>query len=242
MQLVDRIEKRRFVGREFLLWVWFESEIFEGTLSTKEHGSFGLWIERQIVLSSGKAEVTRIRGAQPATSREAKEALRLGKLPELAGLHLSWREQEATFVLRAEQLALSGLSLPTVLGGAEEDAAPAALEPARPPRRRARGKEDAARAAERESDEAHESFYERMRLTRDVESIVEAIYRDFLALRLGPAWGNAVAPALRLWAEGGEVDVDRYRAARSATGGDAVRAAARPDGRRPAHAARSPAR
>ena len=46
MQLVDRIEKRRFVGREFLLWLWFESEVLEGTLSTKEHGSFGLWIER----------------------------------------------------------------------------------------------------------------------------------------------------------------------------------------------------
>ena len=42
MQLVDRIERRRFVGREFLVWLWFESELFDATLSTKEHGSFGL--------------------------------------------------------------------------------------------------------------------------------------------------------------------------------------------------------
>ena len=41
MQLVDRIEKRRFVGREFVLWLWFESELFDATLSTKEHGEFG---------------------------------------------------------------------------------------------------------------------------------------------------------------------------------------------------------
>src|SRR3954447_6441950 len=120
MQLSERIEQRRFVGREFLLFLWFESEIFDATLSTKEHGSFGLWIERQLVLSAGK-EVTRIKGATPANHREAKEALLRGKLPEVAGLHLSWREQDTNFVLKAEHMALSGLSLPTVLGGAEEE-------------------------------------------------------------------------------------------------------------------------
>ena len=36
MQLVDRVEKRRFVGREFLLWLWFESEIFETNLGTSK--------------------------------------------------------------------------------------------------------------------------------------------------------------------------------------------------------------
>ena len=50
MQLVDRIEKRRFVGREFLLFLWFESEIFEATLQTRKHGSFGLWLERSLVI------------------------------------------------------------------------------------------------------------------------------------------------------------------------------------------------
>ena len=54
MQLVDRIEKRRFVGREFLLWLWFESELFDATLSTGAHGSFGLWLEKRLVLSAGK--------------------------------------------------------------------------------------------------------------------------------------------------------------------------------------------
>ena len=31
MNLADRIEKRLFVGRELLLWLWFESELFEAT-------------------------------------------------------------------------------------------------------------------------------------------------------------------------------------------------------------------
>src|SRR5262249_25422602 len=95
MQLLERIEKRRFVGREWLLWLWFESEISEATLRTAEHGEFGLWIERVLVLSATKNEVTRIKGALPASAREAKEALLLGKLPESAGLRLTWREHES---------------------------------------------------------------------------------------------------------------------------------------------------
>lgn len=210
MQLVDRIEKRRFVGREFLLWLWFESEVFEGTLATAKHGSFGLWIERQLVLSAGK-ESTRIKGALPGAAREAKESVLRGKLPESAGVHLSRGAEERTFVLKAEQMAIGGLALQTVLGGpaSEENA----LAPARRPQPKKR-RRDAAAEAERESDEAHEAFYERMRMTRDLEALVEALYRDFLALRLGDAWSDAVVPAMRAWALGEEVDADSYRAAR----------------------------
>src|SRR4051795_3422252 len=88
VQLVDRIEKRRFVGREFLLWLWFEAELFEATLATAKMGSFGMWIEGQLVLSLGK-ETTRIKGSYPTSAREAKEGLLVGKLPEIAGIHLS---------------------------------------------------------------------------------------------------------------------------------------------------------
>ncbi|WP_394834710.1 hypothetical protein LVJ94_50270 [Pendulispora rubella] len=205
MQLVDRIEKRRFVGREFLLWLWFESEIFEGTLSTKSHGEFALWVERQIALSLGKEEVTRIKGAYPAGTREAKEALLRGKMPDTAGLHLSWHDHQAGFIFKAEPMAISGLTLPTVLGGEDEEEAP-------PPEARPKGRR---RKAEAEGDEGHEAFYERMRLTREVEEILEALYRDFLTLRLGAAWTDTVAPALSAWTDPeGEVDVDAYRAAR----------------------------
>ena len=212
MQLVDRIEKRRFVGREFLLWLWFESETFEGTLETKEHGSFGLWIEGQIVLTNGK-EATRIKGSQPTAAREAKESLLVGKLPEMAGFHLVHHEQESTFTLKAEYLGISGLRLPTVLGAEEEQ--PEQLQ--KGPRKKARAVEP---------DEAHEVFYERMHLTRDFEGLLEALYRDFLTLRLGAGW-DGVTKAMRAWVAGEDVDADDYKAERDrALGGKKRREAA----------------
>src|SRR3954454_98320 len=106
-------------------------------------------------------------------------------------------------------MSLGGLSLPTVLG-AEPEETPVLLEKAPPRRRKRRGNEE-----ERESDMAHEAFYERMQLTREVEGILQALYRDFLTLRLGPAWSTLVVPVLQAWSSGrGKVDPERYRAGR----------------------------
>ena len=211
MEVFERIELRRFVGRELLLWLWFESEVFEGTLATKPHGSFGLWLEGRLVLSAGQ-EVTTIKGTIPGQHREAKEALLRGKMPDLASLHISWADHDATLTLKAETLAISGLKLPRK----EPDAAPTGegttAPPRRAPRRRAAPAEAAAELA---AHEANEELYERMRVTREIEGIVEALYRDFLALRLGPAWSELVMPALEAWTLGEDVDSDDYGTART---------------------------
>lgn len=203
INLADRIELRRFVGRELLLWLWLETELFEGTLSTKEHGQFGLWLEGRLVLDEGK-ESTTIRGSAPGMHREAKEALLRGKMPERAGLHLSFGDHECTLTLRGETLAFAGL-VPPRKKQASDEAPPIAA----PPVRRKKKRDDAA-----ESDLAHESFYDRMHFARDVEVLTTALYRDFLAVRLSPVWEQHVAPALAAWVAGEDVDVERYRAAR----------------------------
>jgi len=211
MDTFERIELRRFVGRELLLWLWFESEVFEATLETKMHGSFGLWLEGRLVLSAGQ-EVTTIKGTIPGQHREAKEALLRGKMPDLAAIHLSWADHDATLTLKAETLGISGLKLPRK----EPDAAPTGEGTTAPPRRAPRRRAaPAAAAAELAASEANEDLYERMRVTREIEGIVEALYRDFLALRLGPAWSEVVVPALEAWTSGRSVDADRYGTART---------------------------
>lgn len=206
MEVFERIELRRFVGRELLLWLWMESEVFEATLTTKAHGSFGLWLEGRLVLSAGQ-ETTTIKGSMPGHHREAKEALLRGKMPDLAALHVSWGGHDATFTLRAETMAIAGLKLPRK----EPEAAPTGEGVTEPPRRPRKKSTPASFA----NDEAHEDFYERMRVTREIEGIVEALYRDFLALRLGPAWSELVVPALEAWSTGEAVDADDYGTART---------------------------
>jgi hypothetical protein len=209
MQQVDRIEKRRFVGREFLFWLWFESEVFGATLATRKHGPFGLWLERKLVLSAEK-ESTRITAALPGAGREAKEALLRGQLPQSAGIRIAWRETETSFVLNAEQLSLSGLKLQTALGKDEEAPSPLLEEMKGGGRKRKQ-----APALPDESDVTREAFYERMRLTQELEALLEALYADFVALRLSSLWASAVVPAARAWAQGRDVDADAYRRART---------------------------
>jgi hypothetical protein len=205
MQLVDRIEKRRFVGREFLLWLWFESEVFDATLSTADHGSFGLWLEKRLVLSSGK-ESTRCTAPSPGRGREAKEALLIGQLPESAGVRITLSEEETSFVLRAEALGVSGLKLPGAVLGNDAEATTALEE--------LQGKRGKPKKKEKRGDEAYEAFYERMRLTQNFEGLLESLYRDFLTLRLSERWKAVFVPAARAWARGEDVDADRYREGR----------------------------
>lgn len=203
MQLVDRIEKRRFVGREFLLFLWLESELFEATLSTKKHGSFGLWLERTLVLSEGK-ESTKITAPMPGLGREAKEALLRGQLPESAGVRIAWNDDETSLVLKAESFAFSGLKLKTVLDKEEPNELLAELMG---------GSKRPARKVQPEDD--RESFYERMSLTQEFEELFETLYGDFLTLRLSHLWREVVEPTMRRWVAGETIDADAYLKARS---------------------------
>jgi hypothetical protein len=211
MDVVDRIEKRRFVGREFLLWLWFESELFDSTTQTREHGELGLWLDAQLKLSLMK-ESTRITAPMPGLGPEAKAALRRGQLPESAGIRIAYKDAETKLTLHAERLAITGLRLATVLDQEEEEE-PNPLLPES--KRRGRSHKEAAKAqADLEAEQDAEIFYERMRLTTEIEEILGALYRDFLALRLHNAWDEHVVPLLKRFAAGKAMDAEAYRTLR----------------------------
>jgi hypothetical protein len=205
MQLVDRIEKRRFVGREFLLWLWFESELFDATLTTRAHGPIGLWLEKRLVLSEGKAS-TRIIAPLPGLGREAKEAILSGQLPESAGIRIAWRNDETSFVLNAERLGVASLKLQTVLDQEKQEAPSALIEELKGSHVRKTSRRP------KPEDDAHEVFYERMQLTQEFESVIEALYNEFIALRLSDVWSASIVPVVRAWIRGEAVDSDQYAA------------------------------
>jgi len=119
MELLDLIEGRRFMGREFIVWLWFESEMQETNLRPTGVDPCAMWLEAQITLVLEKEE-SRLKGAIPASSPEAKEALRQGKLPREAKMRLVRGDREFVWTLKADSLGLSGLKLPTQLKKTDE--------------------------------------------------------------------------------------------------------------------------
>ena len=120
MDLIDLIESKRFLGNEFLMWLWFRSDCFDGLFESSE-GSFELIFDDALTLEAYLAETERsdFRGGTPAYSAEARTALQQGKRTAKAKLRLVKDVREWVFTLKAAELDLSSIKIPTLL--TEED-------------------------------------------------------------------------------------------------------------------------
>lgn len=116
MDLVDKIERSRFLGRELLVWLWFESERRQGVLPLPGDDACELWLEEQLTLVADmeKAE-TKLKAGAPSTTPEAKEALRQGKLPTKAKMRITRGPQSWSFVFDADTLSVSGVKVPAMI-------------------------------------------------------------------------------------------------------------------------------
>ena len=123
MDLVDRIETTRFLGSEFLLWLWFSRDVTGGEIFIKGRGALIVSLETQVALADPIAERERvsIRGIDPFGGTEAGEALSAGKLPRKVGLRIVFEQLEWVMTIDSSTLALSGVKLPAqVSQGSEE--------------------------------------------------------------------------------------------------------------------------
>lgn len=165
----ELIETRRFLGREFLTFLWFQSLVFEkfdvGTL-----GQVTLHFDKTMTLETSRDDVggfkekSTLLSPEPTYAREAVEALRQGKLLTRCKLTMTRGEQTFTFGLDADTLGISSAKLPPIVADVGEDA-----------------------------------IYERIGLLEDLEASVETIFYQFLELRLSPSWNGLVRPALYAW-------------------------------------------
>ena len=64
-------------------------------------------------------------------------------------------------------------------------------------------------------EDKYEALYERMRLTEELEVVLEALWSDFLALRLSPTWSEGLVPLLASWARGKAIDEKAYAATKA---------------------------
>ncbi|RAL20050.1 hypothetical protein DL240_18990 [Lujinxingia litoralis] len=123
MDLVDLIETRRFLGSEFMMWLWFKSESYDGLMEVAEHGDIEVLFDDALVLEAYLAETERntFKGGAPAYSPEAKVALQQGKRVSRAKIRVIKDGREWLLTLKAEGMDFSSVKIPAVLSREEDE-------------------------------------------------------------------------------------------------------------------------
>ena len=186
MDLMDQIDGVRFLGREWLLYLWYESERMgaddveamradnpaavvrppQELFTPPGVDPFALYVTSPLVLEARFDVVERvsITGTEPSESNEARSALREGKLPAKLKLEIVRGERDWACTLDGDTLSLSAVRLPAELKK-EEDAA---LE-------------------------------ERLFLMAELEGMLDALLQQYVELRLSKRFASMVRPAMREW-------------------------------------------
>lgn len=112
MGVLELIQQKAFLGREFLTWLWFRAEI-DGRIDLDDK-PLEVEILGPIQLDAhyGDARATSLKGDSPATSPEARTALLEGKKMRKTKMKWTRGDGEWTFSLDAETFNLSGLAVP----------------------------------------------------------------------------------------------------------------------------------
>ena len=102
-----------FLGPEFLTWLWWRAEAQPAFLHPDGEEVF-VHVDDFLEFRGERsaARRTALRSGMPGASREARAALRTGKVLYAARLLLVRNEDEFRFTLRAEDLDIASLRLP----------------------------------------------------------------------------------------------------------------------------------
>jgi len=110
---MELLEQGRFLGEEFLLWLWMRG-LTEGGTSGLPGDLSACFVDDavQLVTERGDVKELSLRKGNPAESLEAFEALSRGLRPSRAKVRLLSGDLEWTFSLDAATLNASAMKLP----------------------------------------------------------------------------------------------------------------------------------
>ena len=173
MQVVDKVKGTEFLGRDFLVWLWFYSESHNGAFDIPGGGVVDLWLEGRVVLESAdeeRTETVTCTGENPGL-REARFALSAGKKLTQARIRLTVGDNEWTFLLDSTWLNFKSLRTPRVMQDRKDD--PDGV------------------------------FYEKIYLVEQPIAVMDALFAQFIKLRLSPQWEEEELPRITRWVEKG---------------------------------------
>jgi hypothetical protein len=168
------LNEGRFLGYEFLTWLWFLSEKGGGKFQLPDKRTGEVTLGERLVLSlpgDGKEKV--ICTTQANALHEARTALQQGKLVEEMQVQFIIGENDYYLNLDSSLWTIKGIKTPKQLPDYEEN-------------------------------EDDGKFLEKMFFLEEVFAALNAVYTQFLSHRLSPTWDSDVLPAFRGWIIGNE--------------------------------------
>ncbi len=168
MDLVDLIQEKRFLGQEFLAWLWYKSEERGGSVEMPGIGDILVVFEKHMLLEYGEGEANEkviCRGLQTEL-REARAGLALGKKPEQARIMLARGDYEFHVTLAASIFEFRNVKLPKTVASSDEADNPEAVE----------GR-----------------ILERVALFEDLTHLITDLFSMFLQKRSGDDWPGELA-------------------------------------------------
>ena len=174
MDLVDLIIEKRFLGQEFLTWLWWKSEERGGTVSLPEKGDVTVVFEKHMLLESGEGESAEkivCTGLQTEL-QEARTGLQMGKKLEQARIVLGHNDYEYSFTLAAALMEYRNVRLPKT-EATENDSS-------------------------RNPEEIEGMILERVYLFEELINMVNALFLLFLKKRVSSSWQEELV-LIRNW-------------------------------------------
>jgi hypothetical protein len=168
MDLVDLIAEKRFLGQEFLTWLWYKSDERGGTIYLPGVGDIQVIFEKHMLLEYGEGEALEKAICQGLHTelREARTGLLTGKKLEQARIMLVQGDYEYHLSLKGSLFEFRSIKLPKTMAGAEESDAPEAVEA---------------------------RLLDRVGLYEAALRTVDELFRIFLKVRVGQDWQGELA-------------------------------------------------
>lgn len=173
MDLVDLMIEKRFLGQEFLTWLWYKSEERGGTVDIPGIGDIMVVFEKHMLLEYGEGESFEkiiCQGLQ-AELREAHTGLKMGKKLEQARILLGRGEYEWNLTLTGSMFDFRSVRTPKTMATAEESDDAAAVE----------GR-----------------ILEKAGLYEEALRLIDELFRMFLKIRISQAWQGELS-GIRDW-------------------------------------------
>ncbi len=123
MSANDNADRTSWLGREFLTWLWFESERNSTHIELENIGAVAVDFGQSLVLEAPGlgADGNTVKSDAPTQAEEARTALRTGKKVAKTRILVDHGEQHYEVSFSAETFTFGAAKLPTVLTSVDDE-------------------------------------------------------------------------------------------------------------------------